>query len=157
MADGIRSHRGRILVALKRQLDTIMKVNGYATDVNAVKIDLRNWSELPEAETPVLFIVGDQSQNSYGPHKHLEVSWTVLLIGYMRNRSQLELEEWIADIEECLWKNLTLGFEDAPKVCNHFRIQEIVVDNQMFSELPGAQIFRVNLQINYTRCAGDPR
>jgi hypothetical protein len=153
----ILSRRGRILTALIKQLQTISTTNGYATTINEASTELRNWRDRPEAECPVIFVVDNRTAPKYNAGKTLEVTWHISLFGFMRNRSQMEMEELIADIELCLDKNRQLSFDGERGLVNHHRVTDIVTDNQMFSEIEGSQIFRVDLEILYTRCVDDPR
>lgn len=153
----IMSRRGRILQALIKQLQTINKSDGYSTTVNEVSQNVKNWRDKPEAETPVIYVVDQRTQPKYNAGRLLEVSWYVDLFGYMRNRSQEEMEEFIADIELCLDKNRQLSFDGERGLVNHHRVTDIVTDAQMFSEIEGSQLFCIKLEILYTRCVDDPR
>lgn len=154
-----QSRRGRIMLALQKQLQTISKDNGYATSVNEVSFNVKNWRDKTEAECPVLYIVDDRDKRTYGPGRNLEVSWFVNIFGYMRNRTQEEMEEFMADIESALDKNRNLWFEGdtGSNLVNYHRIVDITTDSQMFAEIEGSQLFRVSLEILYTRCLDDAR
>lgn len=147
-----RSRRGKILVNLQRQLETILQDNGYSQNVVKVTTNVKNWADTPEAETPIIYIVDEATEYNYHAGKTVERSWVIGLYGVMKNKEQTDLEEFIADVEECLTKNQTLHFTDTGGVTSHIRIKEIVTDNQLFSEIEGSQLFKVTLQINYIAC-----
>lgn len=152
-----RSRRGKILVNLQRQLETITTENGYSNTVIKVTTKLKNWADTPEAETPIIYIVDETTDYTYHAGKTVERAWIVGLYGVMKNKEQTDLEEFIADVEECLTLNQTLGFPETGKVASHMRIQEIVTDNQFFSEIEGSQLFKVTIQINYIACLDNIR
>lgn len=147
-----RSRRGKILVNLQRQLESITTGNGYTNTVYKVTTNLKNWSDTPEPETPVIYIVDESTSYTYHAGTTTEREWAVALYGVMKNREQTDLEEFIADVEECLTKNVTLAFDGAGPVVSHIRIHEIVTDNQLFSEIEGSQLFKVALTIRYIAC-----
>jgi hypothetical protein len=153
----LQSKRARILAALMKQLETISTTNGYATNVAKVTTNVHNWYETPEAETPVLYVVDESMNYQYFPSRLSEREWVVAVYGVMKNRSQFEMEELIADVETCLTKNQTLSFDGERGLVNHHRIQNIVTDNQLFSEIEGSQLFKVSVQILYTVCLDDVR
>jgi hypothetical protein len=156
MAD-VTSRRGRIIQALVKQLQTITTDAGYGTTVNEVSLNVTNWAAKPEAETPVLYIIDNRSQYKYNSSKLLEVSMFVSIFGFMRNRTQLEMEVLIADIEKCLDNNRTLSFDGERQLINHHRFTDIITDGQFFSVSEGSQLFRMDVEILYTRCIDDPR
>jgi hypothetical protein len=152
-----RSRRARILKNLQRQLETITTANLYAHTVHKVTTHVRNWDETPAAETPCIYIVDETTNYLYNAGKLLEHEWFVALYGVMKQKSQLEMEEFIADIEECLNKNKTLGFPDSPGPVAYMKIKNIITDNQLFSEVEGSQLFKVIVEIKYTGCIDNPR
>lgn len=146
-----RSRRGNILRALQRQLESITTGNGYTHTLKTVTTAVKSWSSLTEPECPIVFIIDDETNYKYNPGTLGERSWTIQLMGVMKNETQIDMEELIADIEECLVSNERLRFaDDAGQVCNHIRIKNIVTDNQLFSEIEGSQLFKVTLEVNYT-------
>lgn len=157
MANNYRSRRARILVNLQRQLDTILKTNGYATDVFKVTTHVQSWSATPAAECPVIYIVDEKTRYVYGPTKTIEKEWDIGLFGVMKDRTQLEMEELVADIEECLFKNVTLAFDGERGVVSHMRITDIQTDAQLFSEIEGSQLFKMSIVLRYTGCVDNPR
>lgn len=153
-----KSRRARIMVNLQKQLETISIANGYATDIIKVTTAVKNWNDTAEAETPVLYLVDELTNPVYGPSKHMEWEWTIGIYGVMKNKDQIVMEECIADVMECLFKNLTLSFDgERPGPASHMRFGGIVTDNQLFSEIEGSQLFKVPVIIKYTACADNPR
>lgn len=154
----LRSRRAKILQNLQRQLETITRDNGYAHTVHKVTTHVRNWHETPEAECPVIYIVDRSTKSVYGPGRTLQREWTIDLFGVLKNKSQLEMEELISDVEECLPKNLTLSFDgEIPGPVSHFRILDIITDGQLFSEIEGSQLFKITVSLIYTQCYDNPR
>lgn len=148
------SRRGQILANLQRQLETVTTGNGYSCTVNKVTTNVHNWHETPAAETPVVYIVDESTHPKYNAGKLLEYEWTVGLFVVMKDKSQLEMEDHISDLIECLFKNVTLAFDNARAV-SHMRVTNIITDNQMFSEIEGSQLFKISLELRYTACVGD--
>lgn len=151
------SRRAQILNNLQRQLETITTGNGYSRNVRKVTTNVKNWRDTPEAETPILYLIDDSTNYRYHPGKLTEREWTISIYGVMKNQTQLDMEELIADIETCLFRNSRLAFPDTGAVAAHMRIQEIVSDNQLFSELEGSQLFKLTVTIIYTACVDDVR
>lgn len=154
-----RSRRARIMVNLQKQLETITTENGYTTNVVKVTTAVKNWTDTAEAETPVLYIIDEVTNPIYGPSKHMEWEWTIGIYGVMKNKDQVSMEELIADIMECVFKNQTLYFGEArgPGPAAQIRIGGVITDNQLFSEIEGSQLFKVPLIIKYSACADNPR
>lgn len=152
-----RSRRGQILVNLQKQLETISKDNGYTNNLYKVTTDVKSWADTPEAETPVIYIIDENTEYDYHAGKTTERIWTVGIYGVMKNKTQSDMEELIADVEECLVNNITLYFADTGKVASHSRIRNIVTDSQLFSEIEGAQLFKVTLDIRYIACVDQIR
>lgn len=152
-----KSRRAKILNNLQRQLETITVANGYSREVYKVTTDVRNWRDTPEAETPTLYIIDDDTDYRYHPGKLTERIWRVDVFGVMRNQTQLDMEELISDVEECLQANVSLYFSDTGKVIAHHRIVNIKTDNQLFSEIEGTQMFKVSLELLYTACVDQIR
>lgn len=147
-----RSRRARILIELINQLKTISVANGYANNVCDVTTVVKSWRTTPEAETPVLYVIDQNTQYLYGPTKTLQHEWTIGIFGVMKNKTQMEMEELIADIEECLFKNVTLNH-----TISHLRILDITTDGQFFSEIEGSQLFEVKINFLYLGCVDNPR
>lgn len=147
------SRRGLILANLQRQLETITTGNGYSRTAYKVTTNVHNWHETPAAETPVIYIVDESTQPKYNAGKLLEFEWQVGLFTVMRDRTQLEMEDFVSDIVECLFKNVTLAFDDV-RAISHLRVLNIVTDNQLFSEIEGSQLFKITLELRYTSCVG---
>lgn len=152
------SRRARILESLVRQLKTISTANGYAVSPRDVKTDVRGWAETPEAETPIIYVIDEDTVYNYRAGKTTEREWTISLYGVMKNSSQYVMEELISDIETCLFKNVTLSFDgQIPGPVSHMRITNIITDSQMFSQIEGSYLFKISLQILYVACVDNVR
>ena len=149
------SRRANILNNLVRQLETIKIANGYATDVVEVSQNTKNWEQKLEHECPLIYVVDVRTLPKYNAGKLLEWEWTIALIGFMRNRDQTAMEEFISDIMTCLQANQTLAFADTDRTISHHRIIEINTDGQFFNEIEGSQLFRMDVTLIYTGCVGD--
>lgn len=146
------SRRAKIMFNLQRQLETITKQAGYSRDVYKVTTNVKEWRATPEAETPVLYIIDDNTDYRYHAGRLTERTWTISVFGVMKNQTQMDMEEMIADIEMCLQANVTLAFPDTGPVCAHHRIMNVVTDNQLFSEIEGSQLFKMTIDVLYTAC-----
>lgn len=144
------SKRGKIFQNLQRQLQTITTDNGYAQTVVEVSFNVKGWLDKVASETPVLYLVDTVTHYTYHAGRLTEREWTIAIVGHMRDRLQSDMEELIADIETCLFKNVTLNFPDTGPTCSHMRVTNIVTDNQLFSEVEGSQLFRVEVMVRYT-------
>lgn len=151
------SRRGKILKNLQRQLETITIANGYSRAVTTVTTNVKNWRDTPEAETPIIYIIDDNTDYQYHAGRLTERKWTISLFGVMKNQTQLDMEEFIADIETCMMRNSTLNFDGAGPIVGYTKITNIVSDSQLFSEIEGSQLFKVTLEILYTACADNVR
>lgn len=148
-----RSRRARILKNLQRQLETITIANGYSADVYKVTTNVKSWHDTPAAETPVIYILDEETGPIYHAGKLLEWEWQVALFTVMRDKTQLEMEEHVSDIMECLNKNMTLSFDGIrPGPSVSILVHKILTDNQLFSEIEGSQLFKIVLLIKYTAC-----
>jgi hypothetical protein len=157
MADP-RSTRGRILKNLERQLETITVANGYSIGVVNVTTSVKNWHDTPAAETPVIYIIDEETSPKYHAGRLIEWEWDISLFVVMRDKTQLEMEEHVSDIIECVGKNRTLAFTDSnPGPSSSIIVKRIVTDNQLFSEIEGSQLFKITLVVKYTGCLDSPR
>lgn len=152
-----RSRRARILYALQRVLEGITVANGFSTDVYKVTTSVKTWNAVPEHESPTLYLVDENTQYDYSASKTALRTWTIGIYGVMKNKDQYAMEELIADIEECLIKNLKLSYEGVPGPVSYSRILNIITDNQLFSEIEGSQLFKISLALSYTACADQIR
>lgn len=153
-----QSRRARILENFIRQLQTITTANGYAVNVAKVSTDVRGWAETPEAECPILYVIDETTNYLYGPGKTTQREWILSVYGVIKNKDQFFMEELIADIETCLFKNVTLSFDgEIPGPVSHMRIQNIVSDSQMFSQIEGSQLFKMTVQLLYVACVDNVR
>jgi len=128
------SRRAKILTNLQRQLETITTTNGYSTAVNRVTTNLKNWHDTPAPETPVIYLIDNIAEPKYNPGKLIEWEWSVSLFVVMKDKSQIEMEDLVSDIMDCLYKNVTLAF-DGERTISQIRIEKIVTDGQFFSEI----------------------
>lgn len=155
-----KSRRAKIANNLMRQLATIKVANGYATDVINVSQDVRTWDAVSVVETPTIYVIDHNTKYTYHAGRLTERSWFIDLFTIMKQATQQQMEELIADIEDCLMANITLYFADIdpstglavkpPGPCSHIRIREIITDNQLFSQVDGSQLFKITLEIVYT-------
>lgn len=149
-----RAQRSLILENLQRQLRTIKAADGYSRDIYDASFDVKTWDQLPEAETPMVYIIDQRTQYQYHPGRLVEVTWDINLFGIMKNASQMEMEDFIADIDICLTKNALLSFPETGQVVSHIRIRDIVTDNQLFSQVDNSQLFKITISLIYTKCYG---
>ena len=143
-----RSKRMRILKALELILATIDKNRGYASNIIEVSFDVALWRDKSNGETPIIFIVDDTTNITRHAGCVREYAWRVRLFGVVRDADIIDFEEHIADVETCLYDNNTLAGQVA-KV----EVDEIITDNQLFSELEGTHLYEMILSIEYTRNA----
>lgn len=149
------SQRAKILNNLQRQLRTITTTNGYSRNIYDASLTVKTWTQVPEANTPTVFIVDEDAQYTYHPGKLIEVQWNIALYGVMKNKTQLEMEEFISDMDVCLTQNASLSFSDTGKVVSHIRIRNVITDDQLFAEIDGSQLFKMTISLIYTKCYGD--
>lgn len=156
------SRRGKILQNLLKQLNTIKLDNGYSRNIYEATTNVKTWSQVPEANTPTVYVVDADDTRTYHAGKLTEVSWNVDLYGVMKNAEQVDMEEFISDIEVCLTKNVTLGFPEtatpdnlAGRTIAQIRIKDIITDNQLFSEIESSQLFKITITLIYTKCFGE--
>lgn len=144
------SRRGRIWDNLQRQLQTITVANGYQSELQSVRIAVPNWVDIRADESPLICIIDDVMDFVYHPGKLTERIWTVNLFGIMKGADQDDMEVLLADIEDCLFANVTLSFDNVGPVCSHIRIRNIVTDKQQFYASEGSQLFKVTITIHWT-------
>lgn len=148
-----RSRRAKIMVAIKEYLKLITKANGYSHSIQNVTFDVRSWDTVIESETPIIFVVDDKTTDIVRHvGKTREYTWMIKLFGIVKNKTLVEFEEVLSDIEECLENNFNLG-----GVVSKVEIDQIVTDNQMFSEKEDTHLFDMELSVEYIRCHGNPR
>lgn len=148
----IRSRRAKILKALEQILSLVKKANGYTHTLQNVTFDVRAWDDVVEAETPIVFIIDDKT-NSIKRHagRSREYVWCIKLFGIVKEKSMIDFEEIIADIEDCIENNYTLA-----GTVSKCEVDQVVTDNQMFSEKDGTHLFEIQLSAEYIRCHGNP-
>lgn len=148
-----KSRRAKIMVNLQKQLETITAGNGYSRSVHTVTTQVKNWEDTPAAETPVIYLIDNSTEPKYNAGKLLEWDWSMSLFCVMKDCSQVEMEEFISDVMECLYKNVTLAdLTTGERTISHLRIENILTDGQFFATHEGSQLFRVDLSLIYTGC-----
>lgn len=152
--NALSSKRARLMKALLLLLPTITTSRGYTTNVETVSFNVKAWRDLPADQTPSIYIIDDQTKLIKHAGCIREYTWTVRLFGCVKDKDIMMFEEFIADIEECIYDNNTL-FGQVNKV----EVEEVTTDNQLFSEINdnGAHLFEMVLGVEYTRKARDPR
>jgi len=148
----MKSRRAKILTALHGILELVKKSNGYNHTLQNVSFDVRGWDTVVEAETPIVFIVDDKT-SSIKRHagRQREYIWQIRLFGIVKERTLVEFEEIITDIEECIENNYTLA-----GTVSKVEINQVVTDNQLFSEKDGTHLFEIEIAAEYIRCHGSP-
>lgn len=136
---------------LVRQLNTIKIAGGYSRDIVEATTNVKTWTQIPEANTPVIMVVDENSPHTYHAGTYVEITWNIALYGVMKNQSQLDMEEFITDIETCLAANAPLAFTDTGAVVSYIRVRDIITDNQLFAEIEGSQLFKVMIALTYTQ------
>jgi hypothetical protein len=147
-----QSKRIRVLEALRLILATITKDNGYLTDVMEVSYDVKSWRDKSVGQTPVIYLVDDTTFLVTHAGCIREYQWMVRLFGVIRERTIIEFEQFMADVEEAIYDNNTL-FGQA----NLMRVENISTDNQLFSEIDGTHLFEMETKILYTRKYNKPK
>lgn len=148
------SQRGKILQNLQRQLQTITVANGFSRDVQDVSFNVQTWTQVPEANTPVIYIIDETASYAYHPGKLIEVTWNISLFVVLKNRSQTDLEEFLSDIDYCLTLNQPLSFSDTGIVASQVRLRNIITDRQMFAEIENSQLAKISIDVIYIKCYG---
>ncbi len=140
------------MVALQSMLQLVKKANGYNHTVQNVSFDVRGWDDVIEAETPIIFIVDDRTENiKRYAGRGREYVWNIRLFGIVKERTFIEFEEIITDIEKCIEDNQQLV-----GLISKMEVDQVVTDNQLFSEKDGTHLFEIEVKVEYIRCLGDP-
>lgn len=151
--ENLNSRRAKIMVAIREYLKLITRDNGYSHSLQNVTFDVRSWDTVVEAETPIVFVVDDKTIDIVRhAGKMREYTWMIKLFGIVKNKTLIEFEEVISDIEDCIENNFNLG-----GIVTKIEIDQVVTDNQMFSEKEDTHLFDIELSVEYIRCHGDPR
>ena len=148
----IRSRRMRILLVLKKILETITKANGYTIDVDEVSFDVKSWRDRTSGNTPVIYIVDNNQVAKRFAGKTRQYTWNLLLFGVVKEEDIEVFEEFLADIEECVELNGWLG-----GIATKSEVNDIKTDNQLFSETERTHLFEMQIQVEFCRAHGDPR
>ncbi len=148
----IASKRARLLLAMKRLLETIKSSRGYNTDVTEVSFDIRGWQAKSTPETPIIYIIDDTTDIKRHAGSIREHKWIIRLFGVVREMDFIAFEKFISDVEEALKDNNTLFGQ-----CNMMEVIEISTDNQFFSELTGNHLYEIVVEVLFTRKFGEPK
>ncbi|MDZ4810753.1 MAG: hypothetical protein SGI96_21160 [Bacteroidota bacterium] len=148
----IDSKRMRILEAMRLLLREVKVENGYKTEIMEVSYDVKMWRDKSIGQTPVVYIIDDTSNLVTHAGHIREYVWNIRLFGVIREKTIVEFEEFISDMETAIYDNNTLFGQ-----CNLVRVREISTDNQLFSELDGTHLFEMNAEVLYTRKFDRPK
>jgi hypothetical protein len=148
----IKSRRMKILEATKMLLNYITIENGYSHNVFEASFDVNAWRDKTEGTTPAIFIVDDSSNEVRNAGKTRFVTWNTILFGVVKNYTIQEFEEHIADVQECLEHNASLG-----GLVSKIEVNNIVTDTQLFSEKENTHLYEMRIQFEYVRCFGDAK
>lgn len=147
-----KSKRLRILLSLKEVLNTVKKANGYSHNIVHVGFDVQAWDAVMSYDTPTIFIVDDSTQIKRHAGKLREYSWLVKLYGVCKELYFEQFEEFISDIEECIESNFNLAGS-----CTKAEVNQVLTDNQLFSEKENTHLFEMDIIVDYIRCHTNPR
>jgi len=148
----MQSKRGRIMEAIRLILQTITTANGYTENVCEVTYDVKGWRDKSEDQTPILYIIDDATSVTRHAGCVREYIWQIRIYGVYRQGDILKLEEFIADVEQCIYDNNTLISE-----VNKTEVVQITTDNQLFSVQNQTHLFEMVLAVEYTRSARNSR
>lgn len=146
----LRSKRARILKGLQLLLQTITMDRNYSDTVEEVSFNVKGWRDKTTDQTPVIYIIDDATDIVRHAGMIREFSWKIPIFGVVKGVDMMAFEEFIADIEECIYDNNSL-FGNV----NKMEINSISTDNQLFSQMmdDGPHLFELVLDIQYTRNA----
>ncbi len=150
----MKSHRARILEAIRLILETITLDRGYTKDIYEVSYDVKSWKDKSEDQTPTLYIIDDATSITRHAGCIREYIWNVRIYGVFKggDGSIIALEEFISDVEQCIYDNNSLVSE-----VNKTEVLSITTDNQLFSVQQDTHLFEMVLGVEYTRKARDSR
>jgi len=148
----IQSKRARIMEGLRLILETITTVNGYTENVCEVTYEVKGWKDKSEDQTPVLYIIDDATTITRHAGCVREYVWQIRIYGVYRQGDILKLEEFISDVEQCVYDNNTLASE-----VNKCEVTQITTDNQLFSVQNQTHLFEMIVSAEYTRKARSSR
>ncbi len=150
--NAIRYQRMRILKAVQRMLQTITKARGYTASVDEVLFEVNDSRSRSAGRTPVIYIVDNRVREIRHAGRTREMTWNVYLYVIVRDYEIEDFEDFIGDVEECLFDNNTL-FGNISKL----EIPNIITDQQMFNAIDGVFQAEIELEIEYIRCARSVR
>lgn len=148
----LKSKRARLFKAMLKLLETITKDRGYTQTVMEVSEKVALWRDKAKEHTPVIFLIDDETQIVPHAGKVREYLWNMTVFGVVREMDEVAFEEFIADIEECIDDNNTLFGQ-----INKMEVTNILTDNQLFSGQDGTRLFSLDVRLEYTRGARQPR
>lgn len=147
------SRRMKILEAVKGILNQITKTNGFCHDIDEASFDVNAWRDRLEGDTPAVFVVDDGTPSIVRmAGRQRQYKWKVLLFGVVKGMDIYEFEAHVADVQECVELNGYLG-----GLASKIEVNNILTDNQLFSEKEDTHLYELELQIEYIQCHGDPR
>ncbi len=149
---GVKSRRMRIMLVLKKILETIKKSNNYTANVDQVSFDVKSWRDRTSENTPVIYIVDNNQVPTRHAGKTRTYIWHLLLFGVVKEEDIETFEEFLADIEECVELNGWLG-----GIASKSEVNDIKTDNQLFSITERTHLFEMHIQVEFCRAHGDPR
>jgi len=150
----MQSKRVRLMKGLEALLKTITTAKGYTTNVESVSFDVKSWRDLPADQTPVIYIVDGSTQITRHAGCIREYVWKIELFGCVKDKDFISFEEFISDVEQCIYDNRSLFGE-----VNKMEIVDIVTDNQLFSEINGngSRLYSMFVDLEFTRKVDNSR
>lgn len=150
----LHSKRAKIMQGLKLLLPTITKTNGYTSTVEEVSFDVKGWRDKSAEQTPVIYIIDSLTKIVRHAGTVREYDWQIPVFGCYKAVDIITFEEFISDIEQCIYDNNTLFGQ-----VNKMEVDQVLTDNQLFSELneSGTHLFEISLLVQFTRHARDSR
>lgn len=147
------SRRMKILEAIKGILNQITIINGFSYDIDEASFDVNAWRDRLEGDTPAIFVVDDSTPSiTRMAGKQRQYKWKVLLFGVVKGMDIYQFEDHLADVQECVELNGYLG-----GLVSKIEINNIITDNQLFSEKEDTHLYEIELQVEYIQCHGNPR
>ena len=150
--DGLQSKRAQIMESLRLTLETIKKKRGYDNDLCEASYDVKGWDAKSEDQTPLLYLIDDTTSVVRHAGCIREYTWNIRLYGVYRQGDMLAFEEFISDVEQCIYDNNTLN-----SLVNKCEVISITTDNQLFSAQTDTHLCEIVCAIEYTRKARNAR
>jgi len=144
------SRRGKILKAIELLLETVLKKNGYKTNICKVSFDVRMWQDVTAGQTPAVFTIDGPVDFVRHASRVRFATWQIGLFGVVKELNFFEFEDFIGDLKEMLETNsVLLG------TVNKIEVANILTDNQLFSQKDGTHLFNIETQAEFKWCHGD--